>query len=489
MPSRFARPRILRHAREHPATVRTPPLVSAAPSAGVIATQANAGSCDVAVIGGGPAGSTIAALLAGKGWRVELFEKARHPRFHIGESLLPMNLPILERLGVLEEVREIGVLKRGAELESELPTRRNRIFYFSRATRNDQPYAFQVRRSEFDHLLLRRCAASGVSVHEGARVTHVELDASGERRVHAEHESGERSTWCSRFVVDASGRDTLLARHLGTKRRNAHHASAAVFGHFDNAVRRAGDDEGNIGIYWFRHGWFWMIPLKGGVMSVGAVCRPEYLKTRGTDLDGFLWSTIALCPGVSERMRDAVLVGEAQAAGNYSYHSASMHGPGYLLVGDAYTFVDPLFSTGVYLAMTGASLGADAVDAELRGSRGAAARFAAMERELRRAIATLSWFIYRFNESTMRELFFFSQREEPGAAQRQFHRVEAAIISMLAGDLFRGTPIHGPLRFYRMLYLLKRTRSRARDWCRRAARSIGARYPVDESEAREKTQH
>ena len=445
-------------------------------------------NCDVVVIGGGPAGSTISALLAEKGWHVALLERERHPRFHIGESLLPMNLPLLERLGVLEEVRAIGVVKRGAELESEFPTRKNRTFYFARAMRSDQPYAFQVRRSEFDHLLLRNSVARGVEVHEGARVTAVDLGRRGAQRVHALDDNGVESTWNARFVVDASGRDTLLGRQLGIKRKNRKHASAAIFGHFTDAVRRRGDDEGNIGIYWFPHGWFWMIPLRNGIMSVGAVCRPGYLKTRDTDLERFLWSTIALCPGVSERMRNATLIGEAQAAGNYSYHCDAMTGNGYLLVGDAYVFVDPLFSSGVYLAMTGASMGADAVDARLRDAADAPARLASMERDLRRAIETLSWFIYRFNHSTMRELFLFSPRSGQFTEERFYRRIEAAIISMLAGDLFRGTPIQGPLRLYRMAYLLRRIASMTRSRLSRMRRRGAAPPRADEPDTGEKSE-
>ena len=243
--------------------------------------------CDVLVIGGGPAGSTAATLLREMGWRVVLLEKDRHPRFHIGESLLPMNLPILERLGVLEQVRSIGVRKLGAEFggaDGGVGTRQT--IYFRNAMDKAHPLAFQVRRSEFDEVLIRNAATRGVEVHEGTRVTRVEPRGKGRDHsvVDAQDEGGQLLRWRARFVVDASGRDTCLARQLGLKRKNPRHQSAAVFGHFRNVERRSGEDAGNIGIYWFRYGWFWMIPLRDGVTSVGAVCWPEYLKTRSGDL-------------------------------------------------------------------------------------------------------------------------------------------------------------------------------------------------------------
>ena len=248
--------------------------------------QENSRSCDVLVIGGGPAGSTISALLAEKGWQVSLLEKDHHPRCHSGESLLPMNLPILERLGVLEDVHKIGIVKHAAEfVSSKYNSGRLQSFRFKNALENPFPYAYEVRRSEFDHILLKNSACRGVDVHEGVRVQDVELQHDGLHSVRAVEDDGTPCNWQTRFVVDASGRDTLISRKFGWKKKSDKHNSAAVFGHFNNVVRRSGEDEGNISIYWFEHGWFWMIPLKDGVMSVGAVCWPDYLKTRKSSLD------------------------------------------------------------------------------------------------------------------------------------------------------------------------------------------------------------
>ncbi|PYM80834.1 MAG: hydroxylase, partial [Candidatus Rokuibacteriota bacterium] len=213
-------------------------------------------------MGGGPAGSTISALLAEKGWRVTLLEKEHHPRFHIGESLLPHNLPIFERLGVLEQVDAIGIKKPGADFNSNLEVSGHHQFHFSFALDKTQPYAYEVRRSEFDNLLLRNSAAKGTQVLEGVRVTGVDFPNGGNPVASVVDEQGHEARWACRFFVDASGRDTLLARKFSLKKKNMQHASAAIFGHFLNVDRREGDYAGNISVYWFAHGWFWMIPLR-----------------------------------------------------------------------------------------------------------------------------------------------------------------------------------------------------------------------------------
>lgn len=402
--------------------------------------------CDVLVIGGGPAGSTLATFLAEKGWDVALIEKDHHPRFHIGESLLPLNLPLLERLGVLEEVRAIGVPKYGAEFAAPEDGEQRQTIYFANAIDKAHPYAFQVRRAEFDHILLKNSARRGVRVYEGVRVKDIVITADAPARVELRDAQNETHIWKARFVVDASGRDTLLGRKFDLKRKNTRHQSAAVFGHFENVTRHAGHDAGNISIHWFAHGWFWMIPLRDGAMSVGAVCWPEYLKTRHVSPAEFLWQTIKLCPPVFERMRNATLIdNRAHATGNYSYRCTRLYGDNWLLVGDAYTFIDPVFSTGVLFAMTGATLGADAVDAWLRDPALAKPYFQRLERKLSRGIKTVSWFIYRFTSPAMHTLFM---------NPRNSFRIEEAIISVLSGDVFRATPIGRPLLLFRGIYLL-----------------------------------
>jgi flavin-dependent dehydrogenase len=401
--------------------------------------------CDVLVIGGGPAGATISALLARRGRRVALIEKDQHPRFHIGESLLPMNMPLFQELGVADPVADMGLRKNGIDFfaQDDGEPRRATI-YFDEAMDNSFPHAYQVRRSDFDRLLLDNAQRCGVEVRQRARVTSLDrLQADGCRARILDSE-GRESTVSARFLVDASGRDTFLSRRLNLLRRNPDHNAAAIFGHFRNVPRREGRDEGNIGLHWFEHGWFWVIPLKDGITSVGAVCWPEYLKTRGnTPLDDFLRQTIANSPTLSPLMESAEPVTAAQGTGNYSYWSSRLYGDGYLMVGDAFAFVDPVFSSGVFLAMKSAQSGAKAVDAILSGAPNANTLLAQHERFLRRGIQTVSWFIYRYNSPVLRRLFMNPSDQS---------RIKAAVISVLAGDTFDRTPIGFPVFLFKLIY-------------------------------------
>lgn len=397
--------------------------------------------CDVLVIGGGPGGSTIAALLAQRGREVVLVEKARHPRFHIGESLLPLNLPLFERLGVHEEIRRIAMPKYGAEFVS--PWHGKAVtFEFSDAWDKSFPYAYQVRRSEFDQILFRNAREKGARAIEGCRVTGIEFDSDC-AVVTARQEDHLQRTWRARFVVDASGRDTFLATRLNMKCRNRKHNSAAMFAHFTGAPRLPGKAEGNITVFWFEHGWFWFIPLSDGTTSVGAVCWPYYMKSRNSEPRRFFLDTIALCPALAERLSEAQLASPVTATGNYSYHARRATGRNYLMLGDAFAFIDPVFSTGVFLAMQGAFTGADTVEACLDHPEKARSALKAFDTSMRCGPSVFSWFIYRVTTPSLRNLFM-------NPANR--FRLQEALLSLLAGDIFRDTPVRSRLLAFKALY-------------------------------------
>jgi len=246
-------------------------------------------------------------------------------------------------------------------------------------------------------------------------------------------DDGAEKTWRARFVLDASGRDTVLGRQFDVKQRNDAHNSTALYAHFRNVRRNEGRDEGNITIFWFDHGWFWFIPLADGRTSIGAVTWPYYLKTRRTPMAEFLMDTIALCPKLAERLQGAELASEPEATGNYSYTCSRTH--------DA--FIDPVFSSGVMLAMNSAFAGADAVDACLSHPERTKAALRRFDRTMRIGPKKFSWFIYRVTNPTMRNLFM---------GPRNLFRMQEALLSVLAGDVFGKTRIGPRLLAFKALY-------------------------------------
>jgi flavin-dependent dehydrogenase len=405
--------------------------------------------CDVAVIGGGPAGSTAAALLARLGYRVIALEKAHHPRFHIGESLLPMNLPVFERLGVLDKVRALGVFKPGADFETDNERGYN-TYAFDRAIGNSPPHAYQVWRQDFDKMLYEHARECGADAREGHEVVNVEQRGPRETRLDVRTDDGRSYRLQASYLVDASGRDALLSTKRKLRRKNSQHQSAAIFGHYRGAERRAGEDAGNISIYSFEHGWMWMIPLPDGVMSVGAVCRPDYLKQRKGRTVEFLRDTLMRSPALWRRVAKAELIGnEVRVTGNYSYDSTQMGGSGWVLIGDAFAFLDPVFSSGVYLAMSGAEQAVNVVDAALREPAAEMALLRKLEKRQRAGMDRFSFFIYRFNGPVLQQMF-----RHP----RNSWQLEQSVISMLAGDLFDTPKVLWRLKLFKLVYAISAVR-------------------------------
>jgi 2-polyprenyl-6-methoxyphenol hydroxylase-like FAD-dependent oxidoreductase len=393
-----------------------------------------------------PAGSTAAAFLAERGYRVTLLEKAHHPRFHIGESLLPANLPLLEKLGVADAVKTIGMEKWGAEFVSPWHDQKQ-SFELADAMDISMPMAYQVqvRRAEFDEILIRNASRKNARVVEDCQVQDVNFlpDNSG-ALVNARHDDGSIETVRARFVLDASGRDTFLGNRLKAKQGNKKHNSPAIYGHFSGTERNPGKAAGNITIIWFEHGWFWFIPLADGATSVGAVTGPYYLKSRNKkSLEQFFQETIALCAPPRERLQHAQLTSPVEATGNCSYACDRTRGNNYLLLVDAYTFIDPVFSSGVMLTMHSVFVGADTMDTYLRHPQQATAALKKLDTTMRIGPKEFSWFIYRVINPTLRNMFM---------RPRNIFRVKEALLSVLVGDVFSNTPIHGPLLLFKGLY-------------------------------------
>jgi flavin-dependent dehydrogenase len=388
-----------------------------------------------------------------------------------------MNLPVFERLGVADKVRALGVYKPGADFEADNERGYN-SFDFSRALGGSPPHAYQVWRQDFDRMLFEHARDSGAMAREGHEVVAVEQLGARDSRLQVRSDDGAHYELQARYVMDASGRDAFLSARKHLRRKNQLHQSAAIFGHFRGAQRREGRQAGNISIYNFDYGWMWMIPLRDGVMSVGAVCRPDYLKQRRGRTVEFLIETLQQNPALWKRLEQAELIGnEVRVTGNYSYDSTCMGGPGWVLIGDAFAFLDPVFSSGVYLAMSGAEQAVEVVDTALREPALERSVLRRLERRQRAGMARFSFFIYRFNNPVMQWLFRHPHNR---------WNLERALISMLAGDLFDARPVLQRLRLFRVIYgalALKHWRRwRAEERYRRVqarAQFTGGTTPVD----------
>jgi len=385
---------------------------------------------DVLVVGGGPGGSTVATFLARGGLRVAVAEREVFPRFHIGESLLPANLPVLDRLGVRERIERRGFIRKyGAafhDQESDLEYR----FYFQEG-KPWPNHAYEVPRAEFDQALLEHAAAeSGVSVLQPATVERVEFDAEGVTAEIREGDGGRAVR--ARFLVDASGRDGFLASRRQSRRTAIPGlGKVSLFAHFEGAPRWAGREEGMIRIFVFEDGWFWWIPFAGTVTSVGCVLHARTARDREGSLDALFDEMIGRCRRVSEGLRDAHRITPVMSAANFSYRADPVVGDRFLCVGDALAFVDPIFSSGVYVAMqTGEIASAEILRAFAAGPF-EAGRFRAYQRRFQRGIGPFVRFIRQYYEPAFLEIFL--------KPRKNFAMLDS-VTGVLAGGAFLRMP-------------------------------------------------
>ena len=318
---------------------------------------------DVVVIGGGPAGSTVSTLIAQRGYQVELFERERLPRFHIGESLIPETYWVLKRLNMLPKMQQSRFVKKHSVQFVSSNGRNSAPFYFWDNKPHECSQTWQVVRSEFDQMMLENAREHGVHAHEGVRVHDVLFDGDRAVGVSIRETDGSFREVRARVVVDASGQNGLLMNRLRLRIWDPMLNKGAIWTYWEGAYRDTGRDEGATLVIQTgnKNGWFWYIPLHSDVVSVGVVAPFDYLfKGRGGYPQTYN-EEVEGCPGVKERVANARTITGYFATKDYSYRSTRVSGDGWVLVGDAFGFLDPLYSSGVLLALKSGELAADAI--------------------------------------------------------------------------------------------------------------------------------
>lgn len=325
---------------------------------------------DVIVIGGGPAGSTVATLISQQGFKVVLLERERFPRYHIGESLIPETYWVLDRLGILPKLRASSFVKKHSVQFVTSNGKLSEPFYFADHKPHESSQTWQVLRQDFDHMMLNHARESQVDVREGVRVLDVLFEGERAVGVKAVDESGQSFQMNANVIVDAAGQSGIILDRLGLRQWDPLLKKAAIWTYWRGAYRDQGRDEGATMVLQLaeKKGWFWYIPLHDDIISVGVVADYAYLFTGRTskNLKDIYFEEVERCPGLKPRIQNATQAEEFRAAKEYSYQSKKVAGDGWALVGDAFGFLDPLYSSGVLLALKSGALAADAIVEGLR---------------------------------------------------------------------------------------------------------------------------
>ncbi len=395
---------------------------------------------DVAIIGGGPAGSTAGILLAQAGRRVVIVEREKFPRFHIGESLLPYSVATFDRLGVREELDRWAVDKRGAEIATACGSRVVK-FLFENGFRLRHRRAYQVERAKFDQMLLDRARTAGAEVREQTAVERVEFASDAVTL----HTSG--GVLRARYVIDASGRNAVIGQQLDLKQPLPHLRKFSCFAHYEHVQRDCGIEAGLTRLVSAEGHWFWLIPLDDARTSVGVVMDVDAFKAAKQSPEETLDRVIDASPVMRERMRDARRRTPVHAIGDYSYRNARLTGPRWMLAGDAAGFIDPIFSTGVFLAIHSGEQCADALHAVLAKPSRESRLFARYERGLRRVMDKYLRFVTAWYQPEFIEVF---------TSPTQKFQLAPAVNAVLAGNLGNDFGIWWRMQLFYLIVFLQR---------------------------------
>lgn len=399
---------------------------------------------DVAIIGGGPAGSTAATFLAKKGHKVIVLEKEKFPRFHIGESLLPYSMGAFERLGVREKLDAKFLIKYGAEISSCCGTNAAK-FLFADGYKVAHEYAYQVTRSEFDKVLLDHSAESGATVMEETSVTKLTFEKEGVG-VSIKDAAGE-SEIRAKYLIDCSGRNTVVGNYFKLKKGYPNLKKFSVFAHFENVEREADKPGTFIRLVRGNDRWFWMIPLTETKMSIGVVMNISDFRALKRPPEEALEHFIQEQPLISSRMKNATRVTPVHSESDYSYRNTVFTGDRWMLAGDAAGFIDPIFSTGVFLAIRSGENAATAMDATLRDPRKKAGAFKTYTRGLKRIMDLYLRFVSNWYKPQFGEVI-----------THPVYRLQLAPVvnSVLAGNLSTNFGIWWRMElFYLVVFLQK----------------------------------
>ena len=401
---------------------------------------------DVAIIGGGPAGSTAAALLAQAGRRVILFEREKFPRFHIGESLLPFSMKAFTRLGLHEKFSRAGFIKKyGGEIIGACSENGTK-FYFKDGYRSQTDHAYQVTRGDFDKVLLDHARESGAHVHEQTAVDGIDFSHDGIQL--GVRSDGSFRSVRARYLVDASGRTSVLGRQFKIKKTYDHLQKLSIFAHYEGVWRRDGIDGTLTVLVRAVDRWFWLIPVTAERTSVGMVLDSETVHKSKVTAEEFLEQALAEQPTIAKRMTNARRVTKVYLEADFSYRSARLYGDRWLLTGDAAGFIDPIFSSGVFLAVFSGEKCADVLNEVLDRPRKAKRLFARYERSVNRAMDVYLRFVNAWYTKEFIEVFL---------APRNVLGLAPAVNAVLGGNVGNSFPIRWRMWvFYFLVWLQRR---------------------------------